>query len=114
MKAFYRQRKKKATANSKTKPPSSSSFSPKTPRAASLGSDVSQAPASVNLQDDYDKDEEVLRQFDLDIAYGPCSGMSRMARWERASRLGLNPPKEVEQLLNSPNVRPQCLWDSRI
>ncbi|KAF4357148.1 hypothetical protein G4B88_017325 [Cannabis sativa] len=108
MKAFYRQRKKRgSTANSKTKSPSS--FSPKTP-----GSDVTQAPASLHLQEDYDKDEEVLRQFDLDMAFGPCSGMTRMARWERASRLGLNPPKELEQLLNSPNVRPHCIWDSRI
>ncbi|KAF4381294.1 hypothetical protein F8388_016250 [Cannabis sativa] len=53
---------------------------------------------------DYDKDEEVLRQFDLDMADGLCSGMIRMVRWEHASRLGLNPFKEVEQLLNSPNL----------
>ena len=27
--------------------------------------------------------------------YGPCVGMTRFERWERAKSLGLNPPKEV-------------------
>ncbi|KAF4363725.1 hypothetical protein G4B88_000954 [Cannabis sativa] len=89
MKAFYWQRKKRdTTANSKTKLPSS--FSPR--------------PQPLFTFKDYDKDEEVLRQFDLDMVDGLCSGMTRMVRWEHASRLGLNPSKEVEQLLNFPNI----------
>ena len=27
--------------------------------------------------------------------YGPCIGMTRLERWERAHALGLNPPTEV-------------------
>ena len=27
--------------------------------------------------------------------YGPCIGMTRLERWERAKSLGLNPPTEV-------------------
>jgi len=27
--------------------------------------------------------------------YGPCVGMTRVERWERADALGLSPPKEV-------------------
>ena len=27
--------------------------------------------------------------------FGPCVGIPRLERWERAQALGLNPPKEV-------------------
>ena len=64
--------------------------------------------------DDYHENEEVLRQFDMNMAYGPCLGMTRLARWERACSLGLNPPKDVERLLREPHVRADCLWDGRI
>ncbi|KAH9021424.1 DNA polymerase delta, subunit 4-domain-containing protein, partial [Lactarius pseudohatsudake] len=34
----------------------------------------------------------ILRIFDLSYEYGPCVGVTRMERWERASALGLYPP----------------------
>ncbi|KAI9458434.1 DNA polymerase delta, subunit 4-domain-containing protein [Lactarius psammicola] len=34
----------------------------------------------------------ILRIFDLSYEYGPCVGVTRMERWERAAVLGLNPP----------------------
>ncbi|TFY54141.1 hypothetical protein EVG20_g9831 [Dentipellis fragilis] len=34
----------------------------------------------------------ILRVFDLSYEYGPCVGVSRLERWERAEALGLNPP----------------------
>ncbi|PON49484.1 DNA polymerase delta, subunit [Trema orientale] len=124
MKAFYRQRKKttktKTKTKTKTEAKSSSNTTPTHAAATSLGSDVTQpsallSGASPDLQDDYDKEEEVLRQFDMNMAYGPCLGMSRLARWERASRLGLNPPQLILHLLQtSSHVRSHCLWDSRI
>ncbi|XP_045904231.1 DNA polymerase delta subunit 4 [Micropterus dolomieu] len=40
-----------------------------------------------------------LRQFDLDWRFGPCTGISRLQRWERAQLHGLNPPEEVRDLL---------------
>ncbi|KAK0593536.1 hypothetical protein LWI29_038203 [Acer saccharum] len=66
------------------------------------------------FSDDYDGKESVLRQFDLNMANGPCLGMSRQARWECANRLGLNPPKEIEGMLNGGKVQAGCLWDGRI
>ena len=30
--------------------------------------------------------------------YGPCVGMTRLERWERAHAFGLNPPPEVSPL----------------
>ncbi|KAI0737340.1 DNA polymerase delta, subunit 4-domain-containing protein [Daedaleopsis nitida] len=41
----------------------------------------------------------ILRVFDLSYEYGPCVGISRLQRWERAQALGLNPPPEVKEIL---------------
>ena len=38
---------------------------------------------------------DVLRVFDMTSSYGPYVGISRLSRWERAKKLGLNPPEEV-------------------
>lgn len=38
--------------------------------------------------------EAALRQFDLTSKFGPCVGISRLERWERAAKLGLDPPAE--------------------
>ncbi|KAJ0014578.1 hypothetical protein Pint_20903 [Pistacia integerrima] len=109
---FYKQ-KKNTTTTKKT----SKRKSPK--HAATVGSDVTQPMAlishgSLDLKDDYDKNEEVLRQFDMNMAYGPCLGMTRLARWERATRLVLNPPKEIEGLLKGGEVQAECLWQDRV
>ena len=40
-----------------------------------------------------------LRAFDFVQAYGPCVGLTRMARWRRAEKFGLQPPQRVLQLL---------------
>jgi len=45
------------------------------------------------------KVHEILRVFDLSYEYGPCVGVSRLERWERAQALGLNPPVEVHKIL---------------
>jgi len=41
----------------------------------------------------------ILRIFDLSYEYGPCVGVTRLERWERAAALGLNPPSEVREIL---------------
>ncbi|AEO71261.1 76949cae-91c1-4df7-bff6-0dfc3f9d00ab [Thermothielavioides terrestris] len=43
--------------------------------------------------------EKVLRYFDVSSQYGPCIGISRIKRWQRAQRLGLKPPIEVLAVL---------------
>lgn len=40
-------------------------------------------------------DEGILRDFDLNLKFGPCCTISRTDRFHRAHRLGLNPPQEV-------------------
>ncbi|XP_030580489.1 DNA polymerase delta subunit 4 [Archocentrus centrarchus] len=46
-----------------------------------------------------EEEQEKLRQFDLDWRFGPCTGISRLQRWERAKLHGLNPPEEIRDLL---------------
>lgn len=47
-----------------------------------------------------ESDEEVLlRKFDLQLAYGPMTGISRAQRWERAAAFGLNPPAYLWEIL---------------
>ncbi|WVZ25110.1 hypothetical protein V8G54_003654 [Vigna mungo] len=116
MKGFYRQRKTTATKKSSKKSPINTAI---------LGSTAIQTPATsggrkLNLQckilyaAECNESEVVLRQFDLNMAYGPCVGIARLARWERAQRLGLNPPQEIESLLKSGKVQMESLWGGRI
>ncbi|KAJ3560843.1 hypothetical protein NP233_g10569 [Leucocoprinus birnbaumii] len=48
-----------------------------------------------------DEISQVLRVFDLNYDYGPCIGVSRLERWERAHALGLNPPLEIRDILST-------------
>ncbi|KAH7919887.1 hypothetical protein BV22DRAFT_1040503 [Leucogyrophana mollusca] len=45
------------------------------------------------------KIHQILRVFDMSYEYGPCVGMTRLERWERAESYGLNPPPEVRDIL---------------
>ncbi|XP_014490108.1 uncharacterized protein LOC106752850 [Vigna radiata var. radiata] len=104
MKGFYRQRKTTATKKSSKKSPINTAI---------LGSTAIQTPATSSGAE-CNESEVVLRQFDLNMAYGPCLGIARLARWERAQRLGLNPPQEIESLLKSGKVQMESLWGGRI
>lgn len=57
------------------------------------------ALAAAALRQDEEAAEAQLRQFDLATKYGPCMGITRMQRWERAAKLGLEPPQEVRELI---------------
>ncbi|EPQ26245.1 uncharacterized protein PFL1_06180 [Pseudozyma flocculosa PF-1] len=45
--------------------------------------------------------QHILRLFDLDPTYGPCIGLTRLERWERAEELGEHPPREVYDILTT-------------
>ena len=51
-------------------------------------------PGSVKELEELEQLEQRLRsEFDLETKYGPVVGLSRLGRWERAVRLGLDPPR---------------------
>lgn len=45
--------------------------------------------------------DTILKEFDNTYRYGPCVGITRLERWDRADRLGLNPPSEVRKILQT-------------
>ena len=95
-------------------PPSPSSFTD-VPRSThrSDSEDVAELKIEFGPQED-----EQLRLFDLETKFGPCMGLSRLQRWNRAERWGRNPPstvKELLTLLDAEDGRQQALWhDSRV
>ncbi|XP_042374802.1 DNA polymerase delta subunit 4-like [Zingiber officinale] len=111
VKNFYRQKKKGGVA----KPSSKRSIAGKSPVPSPFhGSDAERDKAYLAAGIG-EGDDEKLRQFDMDMRYGPGIGLSRMDRWERADAMGLNPPAEVEAiLLKSSAAAAGCLWDARI
>ncbi|KAJ4757765.1 DNA polymerase delta subunit 4 [Rhynchospora pubera] len=58
--------------------------------------------------------EERLKEFDIDMRYGPSMGLTRIERWDRASALGLCPPADVESLLLATSTISHCLWQGRV
>ncbi|GMI78951.1 polymerase delta 4 [Hibiscus trionum] len=116
MNVFYRQKKTTATTSTAKR----STKNPSHKDAATFGSGTTQPPAlvshggSLDVKGDFDEEEQVLRQFDMNMAYGPCLGISRLARWERSQRMGLNPPEEVGSLLKGGEVRLECLFEGRV
>ena len=40
-----------------------------------------------------------LKQFDLDIEFGPCTGVTRQERYDRAISLGKQPDPHIESWL---------------
>jgi hypothetical protein len=45
------------------------------------------------------REMEVLKDFDLATKYGPGADITRLARWRRAEKFNLAPPKEVLEIL---------------
>ncbi|KAK7258715.1 hypothetical protein RIF29_24297 [Crotalaria pallida] len=101
---IYRQKKNTTAKSSKS--------STKQPNHG--GSVVSQPPSLSSHSDGYSESETKLRQFDMDMTYGPCIGMTRKKRWERAQKFGMNPPIEIKMILDKEKVQSGSLWDSCI
>lgn len=50
----------------------------------------------------FENEEEInyLKSWDLDSVYGPCVGITRLQRWNRAVANRLEPPARVKELLD--------------
>uniref|UniRef100_A0A0B7APU6 DNA polymerase delta subunit 4 n=1 Tax=Arion vulgaris TaxID=1028688 RepID=A0A0B7APU6_9EUPU len=72
------------------------------------------SPAQRQLDVQKERELIVLKKFDLILEYGPCIGITRMERWERANKHGLNPPVEVKNIISGhkdDEVYTECLWN---
>lgn len=55
----------------------------------------------------------ILKSFDMQAEYGPCLGITRLERWERAEKFDLNPPAKVKEIIQAhinDEVYKECLW----
>jgi len=74
------------------------------------------ARATASEEDDegeVEKDLRELKQFDLTMKYGPCTGMTRLERYDRAVANGLAPPPRVLEIIHrrgSDGRWTECLW----
>ena len=57
-----------------------------------------------------DDEQKALKTFDMDHTFGPCMGLTRLQRWERADRFGLAPPHEVRAILERTNQDHQLAY----
>ncbi|CAL4996928.1 unnamed protein product [Urochloa decumbens] len=55
--------------------------------------------------------ERAAREFDMDMRYGPCLGLTRGQRLRRAASLGLAPPPALLALCADDQP---CLWEGRV
>ncbi|BDA45476.1 probable DNA polymerase delta subunit 4 at C-terminar half [Coccomyxa sp. Obi] len=93
----------------------------KTTRSSSSQPETSTgiAPQSSNAVDHADlaSASEALKSFDLAMKYGPCTGLKRLARWQRAETLGLSPPLEIKRILEGlpdDHALQHNIWHGRV
>ncbi|OEL16723.1 hypothetical protein BAE44_0022259 [Dichanthelium oligosanthes] len=55
--------------------------------------------------------ERAAQEFDMDMRYGPCLGLTRGQRLRRAAALGLAPPPALLALCTDDQP---CLWEGRV
>lgn len=68
-------------------------------------------PALNDQKQELGTDLQRLKEFDLDSEYGPCIGITRLERWQRAEEYGLYPPKEIKEIiLQHPNNTSYTEW----
>jgi DNA polymerase delta subunit 4 len=53
----------------------------------------------------------MAREFDMDMRYGPCLGLTRAQRWRRADALGLAPPPALLALCAEDQP---CIWEGHV
>nr|CAG8491087.1 12081_t:CDS:2 [Entrophospora candida] len=83
---------------------------------ARSSSSYSVGPKLVLHYDNLSEENKFLIAFDLNYKFGPCVGITRLQRWDRANKHGLQPPAQVKELLSgtrAPNLN-ECVFHGRI
>ncbi|GJN39586.1 hypothetical protein PR202_gb28712 [Eleusine coracana subsp. coracana] len=62
-------------------------------------------------EEEEEERERAAREFDMDMRFGPCLGLTRAQRWRRAAALGLAPPPALVALCADDQP---CLWEGRV
>ncbi|TVU04714.1 hypothetical protein EJB05_47845, partial [Eragrostis curvula] len=95
LKGFFRQRKIKDAGVVKPPPKKRSKNAEQQQQCAN----IQKGAAADDGDDGCGAEEAELRLFDMDMTYGPCIGVTRLRRWERAAAMGLSPPPHLRDLI---------------
>ncbi|CAO2187120.1 unnamed protein product [Urochloa humidicola] len=106
MKSFFRQQKAHTAA---TKP--TGGISKKAAPALHVLPTTDHGTDERKRQEQAEERERAAREFDMDMRYGPCLGLTRGQRLRRAAALGLAPPPSL--LAFCADDQP-CLWEGRV
>lgn len=85
------------------------SLRPNKPRTSSSKTTQSNTKSNLTLKKEEidlyavkkEKDLELLKQFDLNIKFGPCYNVKRLDRWLWAKSHNLNPPEDIKLLIET-------------
>ncbi|KAL0572375.1 Ribonucleotide-diphosphate reductase (RNR), small subunit [Marasmius crinis-equi] len=91
--------KKKHMANHHTAGTSTNSTDITPPAAVPATDDSTETLGLPNVAD-HAAAKALLKIFDNTQTFGPCLGITRLQRWNRASNLGLSPPNELMKFVN--------------
>ncbi|CAO2200602.1 unnamed protein product [Urochloa humidicola] len=111
MKSFFRQQKAHTAA---TKPTGGVSKKAAAHQKAAPALHVHPATdhgAIADASRQAEERERAAREFDMDMRYGPCLGLTRGQRLRRAAALGLAPPPALLALCDDDQP---CLWEGRV
>ncbi|GJN12359.1 hypothetical protein PR202_ga30630 [Eleusine coracana subsp. coracana] len=108
VKSFFRQQK--ARTGAATKP--TGGVSKKAAPAVLIHSLPDHgADGDARRRQEEEERERAAREFDMDMRFGPCLGLTRAQRWRRAAALGLAPPPALVALCADDQP---CLWEGRV
>ncbi|KAL5221597.1 hypothetical protein ABZP36_026310 [Zizania latifolia] len=113
MKSFFRQQKAHAGSLKPTGGVSKKAAAQRSHHVKPAAQDLADEAADATRRR-VEEDEEVermVREFDMDMRYGPCLGLTRPQRWRRAAALGLAPPPAVIAVCSD---NQPCLWEGRV
>ncbi|XP_062196099.1 uncharacterized protein LOC133899156 [Phragmites australis] len=110
MKSFFRQQKAHTGAAAATKPTGGVSKEASRHHQKPAPAPDHGADADARSRQEEER-ERAAREFDMDMRYGPCLGLTRAQRWRRASALALAPPPALLALCADDQP---CLWEGRV
>ncbi|XP_031552455.1 DNA polymerase delta subunit 4-like [Actinia tenebrosa] len=85
---------------------------PQSAKTQDKKAEVKKIDVGVSVQDEKTR-LSLLKEFDLNSEYGPCIGISRLQRWERAEKFGLHPSQDIKDIITQhldDETYTECIW----
>ena len=98
----------------KKPPPPPAMKKPADPAAEIRAVEASEQGAAPTMLS-WEEAEARLREWDMSSRFGPCMSMTRLERWNRASKLELDPPVFIRNVMEAfPELKDKSVWHNRV